>query len=518
MLLRVLFPAALVLAAAAPRVATPQASAAFIASPTMVYDFRTQHCPAFPAMPPRRCVPDIMPGCDADIVDACPRAWAVPGAPRATYRMLGSVNLVSRAQVGPSLSALAHECAPYANHTADADMRSFRGDEWIEAPAVRGSRVYALAHVDVHNASDGGRYVYTAVTLFASSDGGASFAPARPAPGHLVAASPYVNAGGALGAGIGFGMPSSILRDPASGLSYVILLANWGRDVGAQAGGLCLARTADISDPASWRAWAGGDASDFSARLDASPLLAPVPDPAAYACTPLRDSAGALLGMRHLSLLWSTFYRQYLLFGEAAAGGALNSTGGWAFALSDDLLHWSVPAAVDTAGLIAVAGNASIAPITPMPGRFVTSTAGGVGTWWAAPDGRFKAPVGSCTPCPGLDACHNVTALPPAAFAALPNATFPFTCSLVYATSGVINYVYSVLLDETANADGSDPSLNSVGQDADLFLVAKNCVGASYSHTAGVVACTPLDAFGRDNRDVVRARVRFAAPAALSTA
>ena len=76
-------------------------------------------------------------------------------------------------------------------------------------------------------------------------------------------------------------MPSSILKDPRSGYLYVMALANWGQNVGAQEGGQCLLRTKDITDPGSWRAWNG---SGFSVSVNASPVVAPVPDPDAHTC------------------------------------------------------------------------------------------------------------------------------------------------------------------------------------------------------------------------------------------
>ena len=516
--LRILFLAILSATAASPSPSPPPPSAAIIASPITVYDWASSSCPSRQAMPPRACVPDILPGCDPDVVDACPRAWAAPRGAVAR-RMLGSVDLVSRAQTGPSLTSLQHDCnsPPYANSTRDGNdpnLAHFRGREWIESPVVGAGAVYALAHVDQVNRSGG--YLYTAVTLFASADGGATFAPARAPPAHLVAASPYDNADGSLGPGVGWGMPSSLMRDAATGYYYVMLLANWGRSVGAQAGGLCLARTAAIADPGSWRGWAG-PAAGFAAALDASPLLAPVPDPAAHACAPLRDAAGAVLAMRHLSLLWSTYFGRFLLFGEAQPGSATGPTGGWAFSLSDDLVHWDVPIAVATAGLISPNGTGAVAPISPMPGRFITvAGAPQEGSWWEAPGGEFKALVGACEPCPGLNACAGATVVSPAAFAALPNATFPFSCGLVYSASGVMDYAYAVLIDETAHvASGGvlDASFNNVGQEALLFLVAKTCAGAAYSRAAGAVVCSGLDARGADRRDVVRSVVRFGGPA-----
>lgn len=148
-----------------------------------------------------------------------------------------------------------------------------------------------------------------------------------------------------------------------------------------------------------------------------------------------------------------------------------------------------------------------------MPGRFIYAAQGGHQPqvpWWEAPGGAYKA-LTNCKPCPGLDACRDATPLPPAEFDALPNATFHFTCGLVYETSGYINYVYSVLVDDTAHwaSGGQDPAFNSVGQEAHVFFVAKSCAGALYSSATGSVSCTPLDPKGRDSRDIVRTRVRF---------
>lgn len=241
--------------------------------------------------------------------------------------------------------------------------------------------------------------------------------------------------------------------------------------------------------------------------MNASPLLGPVPDADAHTCEPLRDAAGDLLAMRHLSLLWSSFYKAYLLFGEAAPGGALNGTG-WAFSLSDDLVHWAVPTPVDLAGMIDPAGNATVEAAAPVPGRFIKTPGGH--THWEEPGGAWKAPVGNCNPCPGLDACGAAQELPPAVFNAIANATFAFTCTHVYTLSGYLDYVYSVLVDESAHAaTGADPSFNIVGQDAALFLVAKKCVGALWDHKAPLPTCNPLDGFARDQRDVVRTSIHF---------
>lgn len=481
-------------------------SAVFTEFPVMVYNWTRDHCPDYPAMPPARCVPDIEPNCDPDIPDACTRVWAA--AVNGSYHMLGSVDGVSRAQLGSSLDDLVHSCGrPYANATYDSNLSQFRDHEWIEAPVVLGNPggdVFALTHVDSYDEYN--NYLYTSVTLFSSSNGGATFAPAREPPGHLVASTPYDNTNLSLGIrGVGFGMPSSILRHPVSGLYYALVLSTWGETVKAQRGGLCLMRTSDITDPTAWRAWNG---EAFNVTLNVSPLLGPVMNPDAHTCTPLVFEDGSPIGMRHLSLLWSSFFNSFLLFGEAAPGGALNSTGGWCFSLSSDLIHWGPPVAVDAAGMINPAGNATLRPRVPMPGRFIKAP--GAHTSWEEPGGAWKTPVGSCEPCPGLNACDLAVNIPVSEFDAIANSTVGFECTLVYSTSGYINYVYSVLVDDSAHrTTGRDPSFNIVGQDAHIFFVAKKCAGVEWDHTSVLPTCTPLDDFARDERDIVRAAIRF---------
>lgn len=52
------------------------------------------------------------------------------------------------------------------------------------------------------------------------------------------------------------------------------------------------------------------------------------------------------------SLLWSTYYQKYLLLGTTSG----NDRDGWSLQLSDDLISWSQPEAVDTKSLNATGG------------------------------------------------------------------------------------------------------------------------------------------------------------------
>ena len=195
---------------------------------------------------------------------------------------------------------------------------------------------------------------FSAVTLLASSTGGRSWQHARPPPHHIVAASPQNFSIG--GNRLGFRSPSNIVEGVGAqaGWFYATVTSGWGAP-GGQSGcnqfvdpaGLqhfctCVMRTRDLTDPHAWRAW---DGSDFTVSLFATPFDKPAPDPRAHVCQPT-------INFTYPSLLWSTHFKQYLLLGTT--GG--NDHAGWSFQLSDDLIQWSPPTALDTSSLAATGG------------------------------------------------------------------------------------------------------------------------------------------------------------------
>ena len=191
-------------------------------------------------------------------------------------------------------------------------------------------------------------------------------------------------------------MPSSVLKSPKDGMLYSMFLTNWGRDVGAQMGGQCLVRTSDITDPSSWRAY-GGAASGFSVRVNASPLLRRVPDPDAHICELLRHTSGGVMKLRHISLLWSSFFDKYLAFGEIIPVVDLS----WGFSLSSDMLTWTEPVPVANPRWNTT-GNASITLLSPIPGKWIVPDEGSRVPYWLQPDGAYKYKAPCARPCPAL--------------------------------------------------------------------------------------------------------------------
>lgn len=113
--------------------------------------------------------------------------------------------------------------------------------------------------------------------------------------------------------------------------------------------------------------------------------------------------------------------------------------------------------------------------------------------------------MGSCTPCPGVPACANLTVITDAEFNGLVERP-AFSCGVdgLYNTSGWSDFYYPTLVDAHSPSDNFD----EVGATADLFLVGNRCVNAE-GGGSGVVHCSPFDVNGLLVRDILRAGVRF---------
>ena len=506
-------------------------SASITSDVHIVMDWNKDNCGSInntklPPMPSSFCaLAPSRSGCDDDNIDSMPRVFfdQLSGI----YRQLHNVATVqgpSRPQIGDSLETMKHTCKAYTTmQLEDHVLNHFSDHVWVEAPYVLNkTHVYGLTHVDSYDPAQP-QVAYSSLTLQISTDGGASFRQAFPAPHHLVATSPYDHSAAQFNTtrGIGLGMPSSILKDPRSDYLYVMALANWGQKVGEQEGGQCLLRTNDITDPGSWRAWNG---TDFSVSVNVSAEVAPVPDPDTHTCAVLSS-----MPLRHISLLWSTYFEKYLAFGQLG--------GSWAFALSDDLITWSKPTVVEK-----LQGNGTITAASPAPGKWVLAPEGdahaGAPYWVGAPNAtgqegqsgtvyKFKpwfkgllcntCKAGPCEPAPGTglgDVCKLATNMSSAEWVSLPEATVHFSYALVSKLTGYGDYLYPTLVDDSEHKKtGKDPSFNVVGQTATLFAVANKCAGTTVktigTGTQKMVVCDMVDAVKHDRRDVVRVTIKF---------
>lgn len=246
------------------------------------------------------------------------------------------------------------ECRYAWNETMDPDPAHFAGDEFLDSPiAFPNGTVVALVHTEypgnVYNTTGpqapmcptGMHYpqCWTVTTgLAISHDFGRTWAHARQPPHHLVAAVPYGYNAKQLA--YGWGDPSNILPHPRDGHYYVAL---WNRNqVGAQQPGICMARTRDLTDPKSWRAW---DGSDYTRSFADPYTLTPgteeehvcvVTNLPAGSCVPI---SGKTRGCQAAGLAWSTYLEKFVV--------TLGCGSSFKWATSDDLITWSNPVDFD---------------------------------------------------------------------------------------------------------------------------------------------------------------------------
>jgi hypothetical protein len=274
--------------------------------------------------------------------DACePRD--IPDEPARAFRDdRGQVHLiashyVSRQAIGPTLGQVRHRCAVILQSADDPRPQMYSYKEWMFAPyAVGGGNVVVLVHDEYHGNEVPGQCptgelfscLYNAITLAQSTDGGATFHPARRPPDDFVAGVPYryVPDGGKAG----IFQPSNIVRK--DDYYYALVSAVRYR---LQQPGDCLIRTNRLEDPTSWRAWNG---RDFSLRfIDPYRVQA---NPADHVCEPVSPGQ---IGQMTDSLTYNTYLGKYLLVGTNTeySPGKRRLVSGFYYTVSNDLLTWS---------------------------------------------------------------------------------------------------------------------------------------------------------------------------------
>ena len=262
-------------------------------------------------------------------------------AARAFRDFRGRVHLiashfVTRPLTGRDLDDVRRRCRTiFASHH-DPNPARYDDREWLNATyTTNGKKVFALVHEEYHGRGDprgcpSGSNVkcwLNAVTLAVSNDGGRTFSHPRP-PDHLVAAIPYRYVPDV--GPIGVFSPSNIVRRD-DGYFYSLLNVNAYRD---QAGGACLARTRNLSDPRSWRAW---DGESFSVSF-VDPYRGGKPS-SRHLCRPVSPE---VIGGMTQSLTYNTHLGKFLLVGTSVFSNARQrrKVPGIYYAVSDDLINW----------------------------------------------------------------------------------------------------------------------------------------------------------------------------------
>jgi hypothetical protein len=276
------------------------------------------------------------------ITDRC-TPTDVPDAPARAFRdYMGQIHLMAthqdnRAFVGADFNHLSHPCQVVYEGDHLDDPSRFDDRQWLTSFVTDdGRNVFALVHDEFQGnlrpaLCPSRKYMscwYNAITFALSTDGGMSFHQ-PPAPANVIAAPsvPYLPDAGRP---IGYFQPTNIVRKDS--FYYFMFLAT---NAGAQAGGICVARSDRPADPDTWRAW---DGTGFDAHL-----VGPYLDPAAttsHTCTPVGKGRLFELG----SLAFDRLSGQFVYLGAVSVGSgdAAHPRGAY-LSTSPDLIHWSMP-------------------------------------------------------------------------------------------------------------------------------------------------------------------------------
>lgn len=255
---------------------------------------------------------------------------------------------------GSTFNTLSRSCSPVLKSGDAWDVEAFDHQEWITSTYTEdGKKIHALVHNEYHDpfssickpgdTQPSNLCWYNFVSYARSTDGGKKFT--QPAsPNHLVAIPPFqwdANSGGVNRNGTpmrpapqGYMEPSNIVKGE-DGYYYAMvrMLPNpkGGKDT------VCVMRTQDLDNPASWKFW-DGDAYSI-------PLTNPYPvepsNPNDYICEPVSYNE---IGGLHGSLTYNTYVERYMNVGAGVYADDFGElTCGFWYSLSEDLITWGKP-------------------------------------------------------------------------------------------------------------------------------------------------------------------------------
>jgi hypothetical protein len=277
--------------------------------------------------------------------DRCGPKETVDAPPRAFRDSHGNIHLFAshdtlRQFVGPSLDSVRYDCRILRKSDLKDAPELYADHQWLVAPyTLDGEHVFGLVHNEFNGharpalcpSRNYGRCWANSLTLISSQDGGETYQERAP-PANLVAALPYPYVGD-IGFPVGYFQPSNIVS--LDGYYYALIRATRYRD---QENGICVMRTNDLADPASWRAWNG---SAFSVRF-VNPYLEKVESAKEHVCTPLSTGFGNMGGLARDPASGAFF----LVATGAVSGGTPDAVFGIVAGASYDLIHWSKPVLV----------------------------------------------------------------------------------------------------------------------------------------------------------------------------
>lgn len=247
-------------------------------------------------------------------------------------------NIVAYRMVGPDLNSVTSDCNAITQSAHDADPALFTDNEWLGSIYTEdGQTIYGLVHNEYQGHTHPGMCPqndyfacwYNSITMVVSTDAGNTFTHMADPPQHYVASLPFPFAAGE--GATGLRGPSNIIKGP-DGYYYSYLNA---ASVRSESQWVCLMRTNNLSDPASWRFW---DGQGFEGRF-INPYTESPENPGAHQCQPL-DQADIGHALND-SITYNTALNRYVLIGLSASQIGGREVWGFYYAFSDDLIDWS---------------------------------------------------------------------------------------------------------------------------------------------------------------------------------
>lgn len=288
----------------------PEASLTLSGTPEIVYDPAKDACTGI------------------DVPDQNPRAYRDAGG----QVVFSGLHFINRMLRGPDLAHLKMDCEVVLGSIENPDPAAFEGRNYLAAPWTEdGRKVIAIVHQEYH-ADQFGKCPagtdlacwFNSLLAFRSEDGGHHFTKSSPS---IVAVAPFRQEFGQ-GRHRGFFQPSNIFSD---GPYRYFFGATTGWD--GQDAGVCLFRSGNVADSASWRAFDGKRYSVTFANPYASGTP-PRPAPC-KAIAPFGFPVGAVVRQRGTGL-WIAIF-------QAVRNGEDRPLDGFYYATARNLTNWSLP-------------------------------------------------------------------------------------------------------------------------------------------------------------------------------
>jgi hypothetical protein len=278
-------------------------------------------------------------GCNPyDIPDEAPRAFRDH---QHTVHLFFTTS-TNRAFLGPDLDHLHHTCDIAYKGAKNPSPGAYDDNGWLTAFYAEGNTVYALIHNEFH-AYDENKPLCTlkpgdtgcaevSISEAVSTDGGLHF---HRIPGlhGVIANMPYTFH--QQPHWYGYMNPSSIVKHG----DFYYVMVSMIHPTDRTRSGVCVLRTSNVADPASWRGW---DGQNFSVITATDPYHTKLADPDAHLCKPLPPGT-VQFGLGSLS--WSPVRQSYLLVTRLQKWDKPEhgEVPGAYLSESKDMIHWSAP-------------------------------------------------------------------------------------------------------------------------------------------------------------------------------